>query len=108
MCGYMHDATPSGHCFQDWGEFETEEQAIEMWNKRIGEGEGMRFLVHKNSGDADVLLLSHKGSNKYSFVNLTKGHICSCVFDSIEDAIEDMEARKKAGLLDSYEEIKES
>ena len=66
----------------------------------------MRFLVHKSSGDADVLLLPHKGTNKYSFVNLTKGHICSCVFDSVAEAIEDMEARKKAGLLDSYEETK--
>lgn len=65
----------------------------------------MRFLVHKSSEDADVLLLPHKGNNKYSFVNLTKQHICPCVFDSIEDAIEDMEARKRAGLLDSYEEI---
>lgn len=31
-CGYNHDSTPSKHCFQDWGEFETEEQAIEAWN----------------------------------------------------------------------------
>lgn len=67
----------------------------------------MRFLVHKSSGDADVLLLPHKETNKYSFVNLTKGHICSCVFDSVAEAIEDMEARKKAGLLDSYENIRE-
>lgn len=67
----------------------------------------MRFLVHKSSGDADVLLLPHKGTNKYSFVNLTKGHICSCVFDSVEEAIKDMEVRKKLGLLDSYEYIKD-
>lgn len=33
-CGYNHDATPSNHCFQDWGEFETEEQAVEAWNRR--------------------------------------------------------------------------
>lgn len=33
-CGYMHDGTPSNHCFQDWGEFETEEQAIKAWNRR--------------------------------------------------------------------------
>ena len=67
----------------------------------------MRFLVRKNSGDVEVLLLPHKGTNKYSFVNLTKGHICSCVFNSVAEAIEDMEIRKKAGLLDSYENIKE-
>lgn len=67
----------------------------------------MRFLVRKSSGDVDVLLLPHKGTNKYSFVNLTKGHICSCVFDSVAEAIEDMEVRKRAGLLDSYENIKD-
>lgn len=65
----------------------------------------MRFLVHKRGGDAEVLLLPHKGTDKYSFVNLTKGHICPCVFDSIEDAIRDMDDRRRAGLLDSYEEM---
>lgn len=65
----------------------------------------MRFLVHKSSGDVEVLLLPHKGTNKYSFVNLTKSHICPCVFNSVEDAIQDMEDRKIMGLLDSYEEI---
>ena len=61
--------------------------------------------MHKSSGDVEVLLLPHKGTNKYSFVNLTKGHICPCVFNSVEGAIQDMEDRKIMGLLDSYEEI---
>ena len=34
-CGYMHDGTPSEHCFQEWGNFETEEEAIRAWNTRI-------------------------------------------------------------------------
>lgn len=34
QCGYNHDCTPSEHCFQDWGEFETEQKAIEAWNRR--------------------------------------------------------------------------
>lgn len=33
-CGYHHDTTQSTHCFQDWGEFKTEEQAAEAWNTR--------------------------------------------------------------------------
>lgn len=33
-CGYMHDGSPSKHCFQDWGEFETEKEATEAWNRR--------------------------------------------------------------------------
>lgn len=64
----------------------------------------MRFFIRKSSGNVDVLLLRHKGTDKYSFVNLTKRHICPCVFDSVEDALQDLEARKNAGLLDSYEE----
>lgn len=62
----------------------------------------MRFIVHKENEDLDVLLLRHKNTNKYSYVNLTKGHICSCIFDSIEEAIQDMENRKKQGLLVDY------
>lgn len=62
----------------------------------------MRFIVHKENEDLDVLLLRHKNTNKYSYVNLTKGHICTCIFDSIEEAIQDMENRKKQGLLVDY------
>lgn len=65
----------------------------------------MRFLIRKSSGNACILLLRHKGTDKYSFVNLTKQHICPCVFDSVEAAIADLEARKKAGLLDSYKKV---
>lgn len=46
-CGYNHDATPSSHCFQDWGEFETEKEAIEAWNNRTDErlkGEWVSYL----------------------------------------------------------------
>lgn len=65
----------------------------------------MRFLIHKSSGTAEVLLLPHKGTDQYSFVNLTKGHICQCVFPSIADAMSDLEERKSTGKLDSYEVI---
>lgn len=65
----------------------------------------MRFLIHKSSGTAEVLLLPHKGTDQYSFVNLTKGHICPCVFPSIADAMSDLEERKSTGKLDSYEVI---
>ena len=38
----------------------------------------LRFLVAKPNETVEVLLLPHKNTNKYSFVNITKGHICSC------------------------------
>ena len=37
---------------------------------------------------------------------MSKGHICSCVFDSIESAIEDIDDRKQKGLLIDYEIVK--
>lgn len=63
----------------------------------------IKFVVHKETEDLDVLLLRHKGTDKYSFVNLTKGHICKCVFDSIDEAMKDIEDRKVKGLLIDYE-----
>ena len=66
----------------------------------------LKFLVSKPNETIEVLLLHYKNTNKYSFVNITKGHICSCVFNSIDEAIEDMEERKKKGLIDRYRRIK--
>ena len=66
----------------------------------------LKFLVFKPNETIEVLLLPYKNTNKYSFVNITKGHICSCVFNSIDEAIEDIEERKKKGLIDRYRRIK--
>lgn len=63
----------------------------------------IKYVVHKEHEDLDVLLLRHKGTDNWSFVNLTKGHICKCVFDSIESAMKDIEDRKAKGLLVDYE-----
>ena len=65
----------------------------------------IKFIVRKQAEDLIVYLMQHKGENKWSFVNVTKGHICKCVFDSIEEAIKDMEDRKEKGLLIDYLEI---
>lgn len=65
----------------------------------------LRFLVAKPSETIEVLLLPHKNTDKYSFVNITKGHICSCIFNNINEAIEDMEERKRQGLIDNYRRI---
>ena len=62
-----------------------------------------RILVEKENEIIHVLLLKHKNTDKYSYVNLSKGHICKCVFDSIEDALEDIEERKKKKLLVNYQ-----
>lgn len=60
------------------------------------------FRVFKPNGTVDVLLLKHKGTDEYSFVNLTKGHICPCRFRSMEEAILDLAERKKDGRIFNY------
>lgn len=41
----------------------------------------------------------------YSFVNLSKGHICPYLFPSIEAAIADLDGRQKRGLILEYDVI---
>ena len=53
-------------------------------------------ILYKNKKINIVAILLHKGTELYSYVNLTKGHICPCKFESVEAAIED---------LNNYDEI---
>jgi hypothetical protein len=46
--------------------------------------------------------MRNKSDNTYSFVNLTKGHICPCRFDSIEDAVKDMDEKILNGEIVEY------
>ena len=66
----------------------------------------MKFIVYRRDGVFEVLLLKHKLSNTYSFVNITKGHICPCVFNSKEEALDDLENYKRSGKIIKYELIK--
>lgn len=36
-----------------------------------------------------VSVFKHKLEDKYSFINLTKGHICPCKFNNVDEALED-------------------
>jgi hypothetical protein len=62
-----------------------------------------RIKVTRVDGVFDILLLKHKTYNGYSFVNLTKGHICPCVFKSEEEAMADLEKYKQSGKIVDYE-----
>ena len=55
-----------------------------------------------------VKILYDKKLNGYRFVNLTEGkeHICTCVFNTEEGAIADLEDHIKRGLVKSYKKIK--
>ena len=65
----------------------------------------MHFSIFKRNETLNVLLRHHKGPNMYSFVNLSKGHICLCLFPSIDAAIADLDDRQKRGLILGYDII---
>ena len=52
-----------------------------------------------------VTIMHHKVTGKFSFINLSKSHICQCEFDKYEDAIADLENQKKNGRIDNYQYI---
>lgn len=65
------------------------------------------YLVQRKSGNVMVSIMRNKSDNTYSFVNLTKGHICSCRFDSVEDAVKDMDEKILNGEVTGYFELEE-
>lgn len=64
-----------------------------------------KIIIVRPKGIVTVLLLKHKNTEEYSFVNLTKGHICPCRFKSINEAIKDLEERKNSGNIINYKFI---
>lgn len=66
------------------------------------------FNVVRHTDTVIVYIMRNKSDDTYSFVNITKGHICSCRFKTQEDAIQDMVRLKKEGtILDFIELSKE-
>lgn len=49
-----------------------------------------KWLVLREKGNVIVSILYNRNNDKYQFVNLTSGHICSCIFDTLQDAYLDM------------------
>lgn len=62
----------------------------------------VKFKVIKEDEEIFVLLLKHKDGKGYSFVNLTKGHICPCIFSTTGEALKDLEAKKADGSIEDY------
>ena len=85
QCGYNHDCTPSEHCFQDWGEFETEKEAVEAWNRRadvIPVSHAKYNSEHCCSNCGEMALKSPKngfGGIAYGRVYRTRKCCCICV-----------------------------
>lgn len=65
------------------------------------------YLVTREKDSVIVSIMLNKLDHTYSFVNLTKGHICPCRFATFEDAIKDMEEKKDSGEIVDYVNIED-
>lgn len=65
------------------------------------------YMVQRKSGNAIVSIMRNKSDNTYSFVNLTKSHICPCRFNSVEDAAKDMDEKILNGEISGYYKLEE-
>ena len=60
------------------------------------------YFIKRQQGNVLVSIMYNRTDKKYHFVNLSKGHICSCGFETINDAILDMKHYKNNGIIDDY------
>lgn len=65
------------------------------------------YLVQRKRENVIVSIMRNKSDNTYSFVNLTKNHICPCRFNSIEDAVKDMDEKILNGEIVGYFKLEE-
>lgn len=68
-------------------------EKLSMW--RISINQDLIFVY---------IMYSH-ADNKYHFVNFTQNYICAHGFDTIEDAVADLEQYKKNGKIKDYQNI---
>lgn len=65
-----------------------------------------KWLVERPRDEVIVTIMKNKIDNTYSFVNLTKEHICSCKFESIDAALSDMDEKIESGEIIRYSELR--
>ena len=63
----------------------------------------MRLKETRTDGTERDIAIFKNDSNKYQFVNLTKGHICPCEFDSEKNAFSDLYTFFESGKIKSIE-----
>ena len=59
-------------------------------------------VIRRNRPDCIMMLCQDRTTKKWCFVNLSTEHVWACRFDTIEDAIADMEKRDD---VESFSEI---
>lgn len=60
------------------------------------------YLVNRPSDSVIVSIMQRTDTKKYSFVNFTHPHICKCQFNTIEEALADMDENIRNGNVLSY------
>lgn len=65
----------------------------------------IKYVVIRPRNNVIVSIMFNRSNHKYHFVNLSHGHICACAFDTIDDAIKDMEILKQTGEITDYFKI---
>ena len=65
------------------------------------------WLVKRQHDKVIVTIMKNKSDGTYSFINLTKEHICPCRFSSVEEELLDMDKKIKEGTVLKYEKIGE-
>jgi len=55
----------------------------------------LKLEITRTDGIVEVMILRNKNDNTYSYINLTKGHICPCRFNTIDEALDDLKTYPK-------------
>lgn len=65
----------------------------------------MYSVTRKDGSTVLTTILFDEGVGGYRFVNITRNHICPCIFKTERKALEDLEQKQKEGSVLHYELI---
>ena len=54
-------------------------------------------VTRKDGSTVLTTILFDEGVGGYRFVNITRNHICPCIFKTEKEALEDLEQKQKEG-----------
>lgn len=60
------------------------------------------YVVERPKDTVVVSIMFNRADGKYHFVNLTHPHVCPCAFDTVEDALADMDEQIQLGSVIRY------
>ena len=67
---------------------------------------GIRIIVTRKDGSVrETEIMYDRNTGKYCFVNLTSHHVCACRFNTVEEAIQDLD---NDPFVDHYDTLQDS